>query len=141
MVWIFSRTVVFGTIADVRHYNISPRIDAALACGILWIAIVRYFGDFAASIPACLRQKALGVFNRFCSILGLLLKAEKYQVCARITFLGVEGLLFFTSQSNEDFRSANFRASCQLGRHHRDFLRKGRVGRNDSGILVGRLGA
>ena len=86
---------MFGSIADVLRYNISPRIVAELACKFRGLPIVVYFEDFGALIPAPLGPQALATFVRFCALLGINLKVAKSQVGSRITFLGLAG--FFPS--------------------------------------------
>ena len=81
--------MMFGTIAAVLRYNLCPHMLSELACKILGLPIVCYFGDFGALTPASLGAHALDVFARFCAISGIRPKVEKYCVGARITCLGL----------------------------------------------------
>ena len=86
-----SRTLMFGSVAAVLHYNCFARAIATLATLLLGIPLVSYFDDFAALLPADLAQIALDVFTRFCSTLGFQLKPGKSEVGSRVTFLGLLG--------------------------------------------------
>ena len=86
-----TRTLVFGSIAAVLHYNVFSRILAELTIRCLGIPLVIYFDDFAAIIRAQLGEKALAIFTRFCSVLGITLKPGKSQVGSKIVFLGLLG--------------------------------------------------
>ena len=60
-----TRTLVFGSVAAVLHYNILSRIWTSICCRLLGIPIVGYFDDFAALVKAGLAEEALRVFSRF----------------------------------------------------------------------------
>ena len=75
-----TRTLVFGSVAAVLHYNVISRIWAALCCRPLGIPLAGYFGDFAALARAGLAEEALRVFPRFCEMLGFVLKPGKSSV-------------------------------------------------------------
>ena len=86
-----TRTLIFGSIAAVLHYNVFSRILAELTIRCLGLPLVIYFDDFAAIIRAQLGPDALRIFTRFCSALGITLKLGKSQVGGRIVFLGLLG--------------------------------------------------
>ena len=86
-----SRTLMFGSIAAVLHYNSFARAISALANFLLGLPMVSYFDDFAALLPAEIAPKALEVFSSFCSLLGITLKPGKSEVGPSVTFLGLRG--------------------------------------------------
>ena len=50
----FSRTMVFGAVAAVLHYNVFSRIVAELVNHYLGIPLLSFFDDFGALTPICL---------------------------------------------------------------------------------------
>ena len=94
-----SRTLMFGAVAAVLHYNCFARSISSLACILFGIPLVSYFDDFAALLPSNLARKALSVFSSFCETLGITLKQGKSEVGPRITFLGLRGS--FPSKAND----------------------------------------
>ena len=86
-----SRTLMFGAIAAVIHYNVFSRLLAELTCKIFGIPIVSYFDDFGALLPSPLAKRGLEVFTAFCSHLGITLKKTKSEVGPKITYLGLLG--------------------------------------------------
>ena len=56
-----SRTLVFGSVDAVLHYNVLSRILTALTNRCLGIPLVGYFGDFAALIRLVLGDQAIEV--------------------------------------------------------------------------------
>ena len=93
-----SRTMVFGAVAAVLHYNVFSRVLAELFTKLFGIPILSFFDDFGALIPGPLAKAALEAFKAFCELLGIRLKAEKEEVGPRVTFLGLRG--FFPCREN-----------------------------------------
>ena len=67
----FSRTLMFGAISAVIHYNVFPRILSELTCRFLGIPMLSYFDDFGDLLPSSLAKKAIHTFSSFCNILGI----------------------------------------------------------------------
>ena len=86
-----TRTLIFGSIAAVLHYNVISRILVALTDRVLGIPLVGYFGDFAAMIRAVFGEDALRAFAEFCRLLGFQLKPVKSSVGNSPVFLGLLG--------------------------------------------------
>ena len=86
-----SRTLMFGAVAAVIHYNVFSRIISELMCRLFGIPMLSYFDDFGGLLPAKLARQGLSTFSRWCEILGISLKLEKSEVGANITFLGLKG--------------------------------------------------
>ena len=57
-----TRTLIFGAVAAVLHYNVFSRAWTALINRDLGIPLVCFFDDFAATIQLRLGEKALAVF-------------------------------------------------------------------------------
>ena len=93
-----TRTLVFGSVADVLRYNVLSRIWAALCVRLLGIPLVGHFDDFAALARAGLAEEAIRVFPRFCELLGFVLKPGKSSVGNSTVFLGLLGT--FPSSAN-----------------------------------------
>ena len=87
----FSRTLLFGAVAAVIHYNVFSRIISELVCRIFGIPMVSYFDDFGAMLPKQLAQQGLQTFTRWCELLGIQLKKKKSETGEKITFLGLLG--------------------------------------------------
>ena len=68
------RTLLFGSTAAVIHYNCLSRIIASLACRILLLPTIGYFGDFGFFVNAQDAPMAMGNFTELFEILGLTLK-------------------------------------------------------------------
>ena len=94
----FSRTLLFGAVAAVIHYNTFSRIISELVCRLFGIPMLSYFDDFGALLPANLARKGLVTFTEWCSLLGIGLKLKKSEVGSEITFLGLLGS--FPSKAN-----------------------------------------
>ena len=82
-----SRTLMFGSIAAVLHYNVFSRLIAALFNRLFGIPLVCFFDDFVALTPRLLATKGLAVITRFFELLGIRLKPTKSEVGPAITFL------------------------------------------------------
>ena len=87
----FIRTMVFGAVAAVLHYNVFSRTLAELANHFLGIPMLRFCDDFGALTPSCLTPLALQTFTSFCATLGIKLKKEKSAYGDRLVSLGLEG--------------------------------------------------
>ena len=74
---LFSRALVFGSVAVALHGNVFSRFLAELANRYLGIPLLSFFDDFGALIPSCLARTALQTFTAFCSLLRIRLKAGK----------------------------------------------------------------
>ena len=85
-----SRTLVFGAVSAVLHYNVSPRILSEISTKIFGIPLRCYFDDFGDIAPASLSETALQTFTLFCPKLGIQLNIAKAEVGRRIIFLGVD---------------------------------------------------
>ena len=135
-----SRTLMFGAVASVIHYNVFSRILAELTCKIFGIPLVAYVGDFGALAPASIGKLALSTYSRFCALIGVPLKLKKSVVGPVITFLGLEG----TFPTPENGMKLSVRLTPEKASRWIDairlFLSKGRVGREDLGSLIGKLG-
>lgn len=58
---------------------------------IFGLPMINYFDDFGCLLPTFLVDEGLAVFSRFCSLLGIRLKAKKTELCRNLTFLGLSG--------------------------------------------------
>ena len=94
----FSRTLMFGAISAVLHYNLFSRLLTELVNRIFGIPLICFFDDFGAMAPAELAPEALHVFTLFCTKLGITLKTQKSELGQTITFLGLSGS--FPTKSN-----------------------------------------
>ena len=92
------RTMIFGAVASVRHYNVFSRIVGGLFTKLFGVQIPSFFDDFGALIPGPLAREALADFNAFCDLLGIRLKHEKADVGPHAAFLGLRG--FFPCAAN-----------------------------------------
>ena len=86
-----SRTLLFGSIASVLHYNILSRAISELVGKISGIPIVCFFDDFGAVIIKGLPIEELWRFQQFCDICGIDLKAEKTEIGQKVRFVGIMG--------------------------------------------------
>ena len=86
-----SRTMFFGAVAAVLHYNFFIGIVAELLTKIFGIPILIFFGDFGSWAPGPLARRALEVPDAFFELLGIRLKPGKSDVAPHVTFLGVRG--------------------------------------------------
>ena len=87
----FSRTLMFGAISAVLHYNLFSRLLTELVNKLLGTPLICFFDDFGAMVPAELASAALQTFTLFCDKLGISLKLEKTELGQRVTFLGLSG--------------------------------------------------
>ena len=85
------KSLLFGAVAAVLHYNCFSRMVAVLFNLTFGIPLIGYFDDFGALIPYELSKDALDTFVEFCTTLGIHLKTRKTEVGWRIIFLGLQG--------------------------------------------------
>ena len=136
----FSRTLMFGAIAAVLHYNVFSRLLSELVSKLLGIPLLCFFDDFGALIPRELAKSALDTFTAFCSKLGVKLKLEKSEYGQKVTFLGLMG--FFPCRENDFQLSVTLtqeKASrwCQ---EIREFLKRRSISSPELEKLIGKLG-
>ena len=86
-----SKTLLFGSIASVLHYNILSRAIAELMSLIFGIPVVCFFDDFGAVILKHIAKEGLWCFEQFCEICGIDLKGEKTEIGQKVSFLGLLG--------------------------------------------------
>ena len=86
-----SRTLFFGSVAAVIHYNVFPRLITAIFNKTFGIPLICFFDDFAALLPRLLARKGLAVFAGFCESSGIRLKSAKSELGPESTFLGLQG--------------------------------------------------
>ena len=86
-----SRTLMFGSLAAVLHYNIFHRLITALFNRLFRTPLIFFFDDFAALPPKEVAPKGLAVFARFCTLLGIRLETSNSEVGPAIAFLGLQG--------------------------------------------------
>ena len=84
-------TQMFGSTAEVLNYNVLSRIIASLANRIFDTPAIGYFDDFGFVVSASVCARALRLFEQFCDLLGLTVKAGKSKFCSSIVYLGVKG--------------------------------------------------
>ena len=72
-----TRTLISGSLADVLHYNVLPRLLVVLVNRYLGIPMVGYFDDFAAIIRNVAGKEAMGVFARFFSLVGFFIRRRE----------------------------------------------------------------
>ena len=134
-----TRTLLFGSVEAVLHYNVFSRILAELTIRCHGLPLVIYFDDFAAIIRAQLGPDALRISTRFCSVLGITLKPGKSQVGPKIVFLGL--LCDFPRREN------GYKLAISLPADKRkkwsqliaSFLKEGSVSHSCLEKLIGRL--
>ena len=86
-----TRTLIFGAVAAVLHYNVLSRAWTALINRALGIQLICFCDDFASAIQLILGEKALAIFSRFCELLDSHLKPGKSSVGNKIVFRGLLG--------------------------------------------------
>ena len=135
-----SRTMVFGAIAAVLHYNVFSRLIAELFTRLFGIPLLNFFDDFGATTPEELVKPALDVFAKFCHKLGISLKISKSEYGRKITFLGLQG--FFPCSEN------GYKLSVTLTEDKArnwantiaQILKTGVISSNELEKLIGKLG-
>ena len=134
-----TRTLVFGSVAAVLHYNILSRIWSALCCHLLGIPLVGYFDDFAALIRAGLAEEALRVFPRFCSLLGFVLKPGKSSVGNAVVSLGLLGTFPSPANNHQLMISLTDEKRTKWSQLIDSNLQTGRISHSCLEKLIGRL--
>ena len=86
-----SRTLVFGSVAAVIHYNVFSRLITVIFNKTFGIPPICFFDDFAALLPRLLARKGLAAFTAICELLGIKLKSAKSELGPEVTFLGLQG--------------------------------------------------
>ena len=135
----YSRTLVFGAVSAVLHYNVFSRILAEIFTRLFGIPLLSYFDDFGALIPTPLAEKALITFQNFCSYLGVVLKPAKAEVGRAVCFLGLEG----TVPHKANGHKLEIRLTPAKARKWPEliasFLERGCIGFQELEKLIGRL--
>ena len=72
----FSRTMLFGAISAVIHYNTLSRIISEIVCKTIGVPVLRYFEDFASLLPDSLAAQGIQLFSPWCELLGISLKPK-----------------------------------------------------------------
>ena len=93
------RTLLFGAVAAVLHYNCFSRAVAKVFTRVTGAPLLSYFDDFGASVPLAVLDAAPAAFVRFCDMFGIALKPEKTDKGPSLTFLGILGP--FPSPAND----------------------------------------
>ena len=86
-----TRTLLFGSVAAVLHYNMLSRILAYWANRCLGIPPIAYCDDLAAIIRRLSGDRAMAAFARFCKLIGFQLNPKKSLVGPTLSFLGLMG--------------------------------------------------
>ena len=86
-----TRTLIFGDVAAVLHYNVFSRLITTVVNRVFGIPTVFYFDDFAALVWLGLVKPALELFSRFCLLPGIGLKPGKSAAGVSVPFLGLPG--------------------------------------------------
>ena len=85
------RSLIFGSVAAVIHYNCFSRIISVLTNKIFGIPLLAYFDDLGSEIPERVAPQALKTFQTFSALVGYLLKLNKTDIGREVTFLGLLG--------------------------------------------------
>ena len=72
-----SKTLLFGSIASVIHYNVFARIITELVNRIFGIPLISFWGDFGGLMIPELLGDDLSTFNEVCKRLNIELEPEK----------------------------------------------------------------
>ena len=135
----FSRTLLFGAIAAVIHYNVFSRIISELMCRLFGIPMISYFDDFAALLPSSLAASGLDTFSRWCSIMGITLKLKKSEVGPHVTFLGLLGS-FPSVKNHMKLRvSLTEEKANKWADSIRKYLQQGLISSSELDKLIGKL--
>ena len=134
------KTLLFGSAAAVLHYNCLSRLLASLACRILMLPTIGYFGDFGFFAYAPDSAMDMATFSEFCSLLGLSLKMAKSSIGTRNTFLGISA--HFPAPTNRMTLTLALtpeKASTWASLIDR-FIAEGHISHAQLEALIGRLG-
>ena len=85
------RSRIFGSVAEVIHYNCRSRMISAFANKIFGIPILAYCDDLGALSPERVALPALQACQSFSALVGYLLKIIKTDIGREVTFLGFLG--------------------------------------------------
>lgn len=97
------RTLMFGSTAAVLHYNCLSRVIASLACRLLLLPAVGYFGDFGFITAADGADEAFASFAEFFTLLGMELKVEKSPIGNFNSFLGLDATFPLARERDDAF--------------------------------------
>ena len=86
-----SRTLLFGAIAAVLHYNVFSRIIDSLGFRCFGTPAISYFDDFGSLLPATLAARGLAVSTSFREHIGVTLAGRKSEVGPKIAYLVLLG--------------------------------------------------
>ena len=67
---LFRRTLLFGAVDAVLHYNVFSRVLSELFTQLFGVPMLSFFGDFGALAPAEIAPLAPQTFTSFCETLG-----------------------------------------------------------------------
>ena len=95
MTWfVFApKSLLFGSVAAVIHYNCLSRAISVLANMIFGIPILAYFDDLGALTPERVALPALRTFQTFSALVLYILKLIKTDIGHEVTLLGLLGKL------------------------------------------------
>ena len=133
------RTLLFGAVAAVLHYNCFSRAVAVLFTKVTGIPLLSYFDDFGALVPSEVSDHALQAFITFCELLGLKLKPSKTEKGPALTFLGIFGT--FPGPHNDMSLTVSLprEKAIRWGAKIREFALLGRIQHKDMESLIGKL--
>ena len=133
------RSLPFGAVAAVLHYNCFSRFIAVLACQILGLPLVNYFDDLGSMSISSISEEALETFTEFRRISKGRLKKEKSGLGNQLPFLGLVG--DFPAPDNDMTLSASLTdgGGIIMGSRIGDFLKTGRTFRKELDSLTGSL--
>ena len=133
------RTLLFGAVAAVLHYNCFSRIIAILANRIFGLPMVNYFDDLGCLILSQISRSGLNTFRKFCRIIVFVLRKDKTELGKEITFLGLRGT--FPSPQTDMLLSVDLTAEKKAAWASRidDILEAGAISHGELEALTGRL--
>ena len=133
------RSLLFGAVAAVLHYNAFSRALAKVFTRVTGIPLLSYFDDFGALAPLEVLEAALAAFVRFCEMLGIALKPEKTDMGPALTFLGVFGT--FPAPGNDMSLSVELprEKAVAWGEAIDGFLPLGSIAHKELEGVIGRL--
>ena len=85
------RTLLFGAVAAVLHYNCFSRIIEIWANRLFGLPVVNYFDDMGCLILSQISKAGLNTFRKFCRIVVIILRKDKTDIGREVTFLGLRG--------------------------------------------------
>ena len=90
VVWLFSRTILFGAADAVLRYNVFSRIVAELFARLFGVPLLGLFGDFGASVPAFPAELDPRARARICALSGYRDQRGEIRRRRMVTFLGMD---------------------------------------------------